>query len=213
MATEGFVQVPHALIDSLPDAELRLWIVLRQATGERLQPCWATLETLDTRMRRGRTAKHVSSRLRFAQRELRKRGLLVVMRRGPGHSAYRWALWPGTKGDSELQRIFDANRIPRKLYQHVLARRDASVLSERSREDATVPGDKAPRSRVSGRQHPAKQNPLNRTLQTGAQKNPKLSQDNKSTEQEQTTRKRASDSFRKNWTAELGGERGQGDAR
>ena len=211
MVTEGFVQVPHTLINSLPDAELRLWIIVRRATGERLDPCWATLKTLDKWMRCGRASKHVSSRLRFAQRELRKKGLLVVKRWGPYQSAHRWALWPGTKGDSELQHMFDAKQILRKLYEHVLARRDASVLSERSREDATVPGDKAPQSRLSGRQHPAKQNQLNRTLQTGAQENPKLSQDNKRTEQEQTTRKQTPDGFHEEWTAALRPERGPAD--
>lgn len=233
MAGDGFVKVPNALPESLSAVALQLWIFVRRATGERLEPCWASREKLDTWMRRGKAASHVSSRLRSALRELEQEGLLAVKRRGPGQSALRWALWPGAKGDSELRQLFDGNQIPQNLYQEVLlARRDASVLSERSREDEAIPRDRVPRSRLPGRQRPTKQNQLNKTLETGrvstlstgkandtsqrigsAEREPNLSHDNKRTEQEQTTRKQAPDSFHAQWTAELGGERGQGDAR
>ena len=167
MVSDGFVQVPHALLESLSSAALRLWITVRKSTGERLDPCWAAQKTLDTWMRCGKTARHVSSGIRSAQRELEREGLFVVKRRGPGQSAFRWALWPGTKGDAELRRLFDRNQIPERLHRSVRARRDASVLSGGPREDAMTPREGVQRSRLSGRQRPAKQNPLNRNLETG----------------------------------------------
>ena len=110
---KNFIMTPWPLIDIVSDSALRLWIIIRKFNGETdLRGCWAALKTIDIRMiPGGRVANHVSHKIKNAHRDLVENGLLVVIHRGPGRSALRWAIWPGEKGDIELDLLLREKKI------------------------------------------------------------------------------------------------------
>ncbi len=126
--TRGFVKVPNALLDNpeMPDRALRLWVLVRQYNGEKLQECWASAATLDGRMkthrRRSPNSQRESSRYKLAQRYLIGRGLMVVVRR-LGRTSLRWALSPGVDGELELNELTRLGKIGDQLHAAVMTRR------------------------------------------------------------------------------------------
>ncbi len=133
----GFVKLPNEFLDdaSLPDRAVRLWACVRQRNGETdCKGCYESAISLNGRMcahgRRllpnqhngGAKGQHISSAFKRAQRALVDRGLLLVLRRGPGQTALRWALSPGADGELELGELLKRGVIGEQEFQATRAR-------------------------------------------------------------------------------------------
>jgi hypothetical protein len=145
--SRGFVMLPHDLLESgLSPTAILLWAVIRRSNGENtLQPCWASLKTLDKRLPGCNGGSYVSSRIRRAQKELRDRGLLVVRRRKT-NSAFRWALRLGAHGEIELRELWERRDIDYQLYAETLTLRGVSVPPD----GPSAPGTNPPTHRLAG---------------------------------------------------------------
>ena len=163
----GFVKTPHDLLrdPTLPSDAIRLWQLIRQRNNEtEYKACWegaASLsDYLPSRHRRrpralGPRPSSASSKYKAANRELTARGMLVVVRRGTGQTALRWALLPGAEGELELGNLLDRGEIDPQVYMEIQSRRAAQR-----------PHEGRPHTRLAGSTTPTIQKQENRTTDT-----------------------------------------------